>query len=98
MSGFVIKVGHQGRGTTFQLHPRSQILLEERFPDARPVLSVYLSYQAEQDLSRIPDSTWQHVAQLLTSLTEAEIAQHGGFEVVMPATGHLVYRSLQAAA
>ena len=96
MSGFVIDVGHQGRGTTFQLDPRSQILVEEKFPEARPVASVFLSYQDEQDVSAIQDPTWQHVAQLLTSLTEDEIVQHGGFEVVVPSTGRLIYSSGRA--
>ncbi len=93
MNGFVIDVGHQGQGTTFQLDPKSQILLEERFPTAQPVVSVYLSYRREQDLSLLQDSTWQHVAELLTNLSGVDIDQQGGFEVVVPSTGRLVYSS-----
>ncbi len=98
MSGFLISVGHQGESATFQLHPKTRVLMRERFPKAHPVVSVYLSYQDYQDLGKLPSATLEHVAQLLTSLSTAEIRQLGGFEVVEPRTGRLIYRSQQAEA
>ncbi len=62
------------------------------------MVSVYLSYQDYQDLDKIPISTLEHVGELLTSLSRAEIQQLGGFEIVEPRTGRIVYCSQQASA
>ena len=74
------------------------MLLEESFPEARPLASVFLSYESEQDITKIAEATWLHIAQLLTSLSEAEIGRMGGFEVVEPVTGRQIYQSHKVAA
>ena len=98
MSGFTISVGHQKDCSTFELHPKSRMFLEEIHPEAQPLASVFISYESEQDLAAVSESTWLHVAELLTSLDEAEISRLGGFEIVEPATRDRIYVYQKAAA
>jgi hypothetical protein len=44
MENVIIDAGKQLDGFTFRLNPKSRIKLGEKFPETRPVSSIFVSY------------------------------------------------------
>ena len=73
MGNLIIDVGKQLDGFTFRLNPKSRIKLEERFPEIRPVSSVFVSYDTdeEKDFGMLPESVWKYVALMLSGFSDS---------------------------
>lgn len=91
--GLVIDVGQQGDGCTFRLHPKSRRRLTAAFPEAQPLDSLYVSYDAGQQPESTLGSRWPGIAFLLTGLDESQIEQLGGFRVAEAASGRVLFSS-----
>ena len=98
MSGIVISIGHQSESLTLELDPRSRAFLAKRFPGVQPAASVFLSYDSPQDLAAVTETTWEHIAELLTGLRREKLDELGGFEVVEPVSRRRVYESWNSGA
>lgn len=87
----IIHYGSQRDGYIFRLHPISLLRLQERYPERRRIDSVFIGYDKRRSPEEVDETVWQHVSQLLTGLSPAELAENGGFVVVHPVTQQEIY-------
>lgn len=90
----IIHVGVQRDGYIFELRPTSRDWLETHYPDRYRVADLFLGFDKKQEIEQLPESTWDHIAQLLTGLSLEETNQLGGFTVYNPLLGREVFNSL----
>ncbi len=81
----VILAGLQRDGTTYQLHPRSQRLLEAEFPTAHKVPSVFVGYATQKDFERLHGPLWKQIAEMLTGVSADQLP--GGLVIREPDNG-----------
>ena len=94
MDKVVIQVGRQLDGYTFRLDPRSRATLAENLPVPLPA-SIFVSVDSEtrECLERVYGPIWQHVAILLTGLSEAQLGNLGGSVFIDAANGQALFES-----
>lgn len=81
----------QRDGCTYELHPNSQALVRKKFPEARTVGSVFIGHDTQASFARArQEAIWDHVAMILTGLTEDNLNQLGGYRVYDPVTGDVL--------
>lgn len=93
MDKVVIRVGRQLDGYTFRLDPRSRAKIAESLPGPLPASSVFLSFETRDDFERVHGPMWQHVAILLTGLSESQLRNLGGSVFVDAANGQALFDS-----
>ncbi len=86
----IILAHRQSTGASFSLHPHSRTLIRRRFPQANMVSSVSIEAFTMQEFERRHGSIWNHIAQVLSGLTLAELEQIGGYQVVDVATDRIL--------
>jgi hypothetical protein len=79
-------------GVNYSLHPFSEELIQERFPDARPLPSIFLGHESRAEFPARHKPLWERMAMMLTGLTLEQIAELGGFSIFNPETKKLVWR------
>jgi hypothetical protein len=80
-----IAVSRRSDGYTYGLHPNSQMLIRQRFPNARMVPSVFIGSETQASFERDhPESIWDHVVMILTGLNEEQLNELGGYRVYDP--------------
>lgn len=87
----IIHYGSQRDGYIFRLHPLSLLRLQERYPERRRIDSVFIGYDKRRSPEEVEQTVWQHVSQLLTGLSLAELEENGGFVVIHPVTQQEIY-------
>jgi hypothetical protein len=81
----VIEVGPQTDGCTYGLHPYSQILIDKKYPQARQVRAVFVGVARGKVLGgEQQQSIWDHVAHILTGLSEDQLNDLGGYRIYDP--------------
>ena len=93
MAKIVIEVGEQMDGATFRLSPQTKVFLSSHFKDLPPPSSVFVSRETASDSERYYGALSEHLAMILTGLGENELNDLGGFELVTPADGKVVFES-----
>jgi hypothetical protein len=90
----VVAVGKQSNGATFQLTPKTEILLKSRLAGWSPAPnSVFISFDRQWDFERMHDPMWIQVVMLLTRLNEQQIQELGGFTFVDPVDHEVFFES-----
>jgi hypothetical protein len=80
----VISVGIQHDGAAYELHPRSQRRIEEKFPGLKLLPVVFLGHRRASEFDTLQPPRWKQMALLLTGLTEEQIAEMGGVVLYSP--------------
>src|SRR5262249_14996685 len=80
----LIYMGWDNNGCVYELHPRSEDMVKERFAPDRMLPLVFLGYEKEEDFERLHVPHLQLVGTLLTGLTLEQIAQLGGLRLYDP--------------
>lgn len=93
-SKITIHYGSQRDGYVFRLDPLSLLWLKDNYPNQNRIDSVLIGYDKRHTPNQIAESIWGHISQLLTGFSINEINQLGGFVVVHPVTGEVIYHSL----
>ena len=78
----LIRGFRQSIGSSFSLHPHSRAQIRRRFPDARQLSSVYIEHGHEPDFETRGGLLWEHIAEMLTGLSEHQLEELGGYRVV----------------
>jgi hypothetical protein len=93
MENVIIDVGKQLDGFTFRLNPKSRIKLNEKFPETRPVSSVFVSYDTyeEKDFGMLPESVWKYVPLMLTGFSDSRFGN--GFVFVDPLNNKEIFKT-----
>ncbi len=81
----------QRDGFTFSLDPLSKMELKKLKPSIRPLPRIFIALNDHADFERDRKELYEHVAQLLTRLSETELGDIGGYEVIDPLTEKVVY-------
>lgn len=68
--------------------------LDKNYPDRRQVDSVFIGFDTRREIAQIPQSSWDHIVELLTGFPIEDMNEIGGFRVVHPVTQEEVYNSL----
>lgn len=92
MTQLRIDVGMQGDGYAFRLYPLAEAWLEEHFPNAPRVNSLFVGYDGKHAITNLKDVNWYHIINLLTGLTPTELESLEDINVVSPQTGHTIYQ------
>ncbi len=92
MEHLIIDVGKQLDGFTFRLNPVSEVRLKEKFPDIRPVSSVFVSYDTyeEKDFGMLPESVWKYVPLMLTGFSDS---RSEGFVFMDPSNNKEIFKT-----
>jgi hypothetical protein len=93
----VIIVGIQHDGAAYDLHPRSEKRIAERFPDANSLSAVFLGHRRKAEFPDKHRPNWLRVAVLLTGLTEEQLAQLGGVVIYSPEREEVLWEWVPAA-
>lgn len=80
-----IVVSRRSDGCAYTLSPTSRRLVLKRFPHANLAPNVFISTTNQADFERTQGPIWNHIALILTGLSESEIADLGGYRVMDPA-------------
>ena len=94
MAKIIIEVGQQMDGATFRLSPKTRLFLSPRFKQLPPPTSVFVSRETASDFERFYGALGEQLAMILTGLGEDELKDLGGFELVTPADGRVVFESV----
>ncbi len=82
----------QRDGFTFSLNPRSKKVLNEQEPAINPLPRIFIAFNTADDFQTERGDLFEHIAQLLTRLSESElIEKFGGYEIIDPITGRSLY-------
>ena len=93
----IIHFGVQREGFTFRLHPLSLQKVEQLYPSRTRLMSIYIGYDLNRnrpDIHQVEQAIWDHVATMLTGLSNEEIHQLGGFVGVNALAKEEVFSSL----
>lgn len=93
MKKIEIDVGRQLNGCTFRLHPQSKAMMKKKFPDVHPPLSLFISYEDQQDFEQFYDSMWWQIAMILTGLSEKQVKTLYNVIIVDPVDGTEIFNS-----
>ena len=89
-----IAVGKQSNGATFQLTPKTEVMLRERLPGWSPAPnSVFVSFHRQWDFESMQDPMWAQIVMLLTRLNEQQIQSLGGFTFIDPVDHEVFFES-----
>ena len=92
MTKLRIDVGLQGNGYAFRLYPLAARWLEQNFPDAPRVNSLFIGYDGKHTITTLKDANWYNIINLLTGLTPSQLEDVENITVVAPRTGETVYK------
>ncbi|HMD98779.1 MAG TPA: hypothetical protein VKM93_15790 [Terriglobia bacterium] len=93
MAKIVVDVGEQMNGITFRLSPKTRAFLSSRLTKIAPPSSVFVSHETASNFENYPGPLWEHVAMILTGLSEKKLKELGGFEFVTPVGGKVWFES-----
>lgn len=88
-----IYVGRQSDGSTYSLHPTSYKLIRTRFPGVRPQPSLFMGRDTQAAYEVTNGASYDQIAMLLTGLSTSQMNELGGYRVVDPATGLVLYET-----
>jgi hypothetical protein len=91
MTQIIVEVGKQRDGATFQLSPRTRLLLGDLAPTGLLASSVFLAFDTRKAFSDPQAPWWEHVVLLLTGLSSEQLHRLGGFRFVDPADSEVLY-------
>jgi hypothetical protein len=78
----VILMRPQSLGAEFTLYPHSETLVRRRFPSARLVHWISVEGSTVNDVEQQQHGPmWDHIAQVLTGLTDAQLEDLGGYQI-----------------
>ena len=83
----IIKIGLQGDGCVYQMHPLSEIWLKEAHPRTHVLPTVLIGYAKRDDFERVQASMWPQIAQMITGLDMEKLRALGGVELYNPEDG-----------
>lgn len=92
MTQIIVEVGKQRDGATFQLSPRTRVLLRDLDPEGAPASSVFLTFDTRKAFSNPQVPWWKHVVLLLTGFSPEQLHRLGGFRFVDPADSEVLYQ------
>lgn len=72
------------QGANYALDVRSELRLEQAFPEAHGLPMVFLGYDNDSEFEQRHRPYWEMVGQLLTDLTPEQIGQLGGMRFYEP--------------
>lgn len=79
-----INIGKQSDGCVYELHPRSLLDLQKKFPDVRAAPSVFIGYKTREEFESLHRPMWMQVVQMLTGLGPTQIRKLGGATLYDP--------------
>jgi hypothetical protein len=91
MTQIIVEVGKQRDGATFQLSPRTRLLLGDLAPNGFLASSVFLAFDIRKAFSDPQAPWWEHVVLLLTGLSSEQLRRLGGFRFVDPSDSEVLY-------
>jgi len=65
--------------------------LRKQWPELHPLPRVFIAFDTASDFEQFRGALYDQVAQLLTQLSESELRQLGGFEVIDPITRSKIF-------
>ena len=86
----------QRDGYTFSIDPRSRVELKHLKPAIRPLPRIFIAFDDFGDFQRERGDLYEHVAQLLTRLSESELHALGGYEIINPLTEEVLFHVANA--
>jgi len=89
-----ILVSRRSDGCTYSLSPTTHKLVLKSFPQTSLVPNVFLSTYTRFDFETTHGAIWDHVAIILTGLSEQQIEQLGGYRVIDPVASQVFGESL----
>lgn len=90
--GIVIEVGWQYDGGVYMLDPRSEDLIQEKYPEAVINPGILFGYDDTKDVNRFHRPYWETLAQIITGLTPEQIAALGGVTIYDMDNGKVIWR------
>src|SRR5208282_5864162 len=93
MPKIIVDVGEQMNGTTFSLSPKTRAFLSPHFRNVVPPSSVFVSHETASNFENYHGPLWEHIAMILTGLSEKQLKELGGFEFVTPVGGKVWFES-----
>jgi len=93
MAQIVVEVGKQMNGATFQLSPRTRMMLAKRDLGVTPATSVFVAFDTKKAFEDRLGQMWPQIVVLLTGLTAEEVENLGGFSIVNPADDEVLFQS-----
>jgi hypothetical protein len=96
MENVIIDAGKQLDGFTFRLNPKSRIKLNEKFPETRPVSSIFVSYDTyeEKDFAMLSENVWKYAALMLTGFSDTQFEKsEDGFVFVDPLNNKEIFKT-----
>jgi hypothetical protein len=85
-----INQSRQHDGYTFSLSPISKEELRRLRPGVHPLPRLFIAFENAGEFQHQRGDLYDHVAQLLTRLTQQELEAIGGFKIVDPLTNERV--------
>lgn len=79
-----ILVSRRSDGCTYSLSPTSRKLIRRAAPDAYLAPIVFIASQTPNDFETTQGPIWGQVANILTGLSEEQLAHLGGYSVIDP--------------
>jgi len=73
----------------------SRRMLQQRFPKAHLVPSVYVGYDTKEDFEAVHGPLWKQVVLMLTGISSTQLNQ-AGYEVYDPMNEKVLFRSKSA--
>ena len=92
MSAIIIHATKQLDGYTCGLEPKSKAVIKAQLPpELAPVASVFISYEDKSKFERIQGSIWEHIVEILTSLSVEKLQEFGGVVFVDTKTMEILF-------
>jgi hypothetical protein len=77
-----ILVARRSDGCTYSVSPLTFNLIRKSYPEARVVPSVFIAKSSDSDFETEQGPYWDHVAFILTGLSEQQIKHLGGYQII----------------
>lgn len=74
----VINMNRDYDGCIYALPPKSQLRIQQAYPEAQSLPMVFLGYKDRSDFERLHAPLWNQMASMLTGLTPEQLSLLGG--------------------
>jgi hypothetical protein len=86
-----IYFGREGDGFTYKLHPNSKELIRKKFPGVKPIDSIFVGTDTQQDVRiQFGQSWWDQLSIMLTGISLDKIMNVGGYQVYDPVSREML--------
>lgn len=88
-----VRVGLQHDGAVYGLSPSAERRVRQFSPNAKILPVMLLGYDGKHEFPDVHERHWDDVVSMISGLTSSQVEKLGGYRLVRPESGEVIYDS-----